>query len=641
MKKNNKNNKNFKYDLSISLITKNEEAIIERCLKSLLQLKEKINCEIILTDTGSTDKTVEIAQKYVDKLLHFEWCNDFSAARNIGVQASEGSWFMYVDSDEVFYDGLIEFVHFFNSNDRDNYDNASLTIKNYKDKELKFYNIYYAIKLFNFSKNKRQFNGKIHESIPCIDNTFNIKSTLEHFGHSDEVIDSKISRNVKLMRDEFEKTPNDLRNIKHLMDAVEYDEKIELANLGFDIIDKAYGTDYSHIPNSRLALSIYVTLCYAYYERKEYDNILTLMDKFLNCKYFLEFNYGNNTPELEMLFMCCGAYYSKNMFKEAIESLNKYQTLYNIIENKYDQMFGNLVPFMFRSVIAYNTSVLLEVDCYDKIGDIDSAIRVLKEKNISKYNEELDLIKYFEFIKKYNLKEIACDIIEYIRNNKYDYLTNHTVDDIIEFIDFYFNDTDDKILNQLYDIVLDKNEYENLKEMLIYLNLFEKYLLNKSNIIEKLEIELDYQELFELNKMFELYIKNMYVYIYRTYSKEVLEDTSYGIFSKQEKFCLNIYNALEKKDDNLIEYVKSLKICLGYCTSFNYLVSNAINCIKKENEKPKTEFELLGEQIKLTIIQEIKLNNMEKAKLILEQYKKINPTDSDIENLANIINNIN
>ena len=66
---------------SICLIVKNEEKKIERCLSAA----SKLDAEIILVDTGSSDKTKELAAKYTDKIYDFEWCNDFSAARNFSI----------------------------------------------------------------------------------------------------------------------------------------------------------------------------------------------------------------------------------------------------------------------------------------------------------------------------------------------------------------------------------------------------------------------------------------------------------------------------------------------------------------------------------------------------------------------------
>ena len=55
--------------LSIGMIVKNEERCLEKCLKALEPLRQAIPCELVIADTGSTDKTKEIAAKYADILF--------------------------------------------------------------------------------------------------------------------------------------------------------------------------------------------------------------------------------------------------------------------------------------------------------------------------------------------------------------------------------------------------------------------------------------------------------------------------------------------------------------------------------------------------------------------------------------------
>jgi Glycosyltransferases involved in cell wall biogenesis len=64
--------------ISLCMIVKNEEAVLRRCLDSV---KETVD-EIIIVDTGSVDKTKEIAAEYTPKVYDFVWIDDFSAARN-------------------------------------------------------------------------------------------------------------------------------------------------------------------------------------------------------------------------------------------------------------------------------------------------------------------------------------------------------------------------------------------------------------------------------------------------------------------------------------------------------------------------------------------------------------------------------
>ena len=58
---------------SLCMIVKDEEEVLSRCLNSLCDIMD----EIIIVDTGSTDRTKEIAKKYTDKVFDYKWCNDF------------------------------------------------------------------------------------------------------------------------------------------------------------------------------------------------------------------------------------------------------------------------------------------------------------------------------------------------------------------------------------------------------------------------------------------------------------------------------------------------------------------------------------------------------------------------------------
>ena len=74
--------------LSLCMIVRNEAKHLRRCLESVHELVD----EIIVVDTGSTDATVEIAQEFGAKISYFEWCNDFSSARNVSLEAARGEW---------------------------------------------------------------------------------------------------------------------------------------------------------------------------------------------------------------------------------------------------------------------------------------------------------------------------------------------------------------------------------------------------------------------------------------------------------------------------------------------------------------------------------------------------------------------
>ncbi len=82
--------------ISVCMIAKNEERQLERCLASIKSIAD----EIIFVDTGSTDKTVEIARKYTDKIWVHPWNDNFSEARGHSIRYATGKWIFIIDADE-------------------------------------------------------------------------------------------------------------------------------------------------------------------------------------------------------------------------------------------------------------------------------------------------------------------------------------------------------------------------------------------------------------------------------------------------------------------------------------------------------------------------------------------------------------
>lgn len=85
-----------KLPISVCIIAKNEEKYIEGCLQHL----KPFGFEIVVADTGSTDRTKEIAEKYADTVVDFEWIDDFSAARNFCAEHATNNWILALDCDE-------------------------------------------------------------------------------------------------------------------------------------------------------------------------------------------------------------------------------------------------------------------------------------------------------------------------------------------------------------------------------------------------------------------------------------------------------------------------------------------------------------------------------------------------------------
>ena len=92
--------------LGVVMIVKNEEKVLEKCLKSV----EGVD-EIVICDTGSTDSTLEIAKKFTDKVYtDYKWEDSFAKARNHAKSKSTTDWILSIDADEELQEGGVELI---------------------------------------------------------------------------------------------------------------------------------------------------------------------------------------------------------------------------------------------------------------------------------------------------------------------------------------------------------------------------------------------------------------------------------------------------------------------------------------------------------------------------------------------------
>ncbi|WP_374004809.1 glycosyltransferase [Bacillus velezensis] len=83
--------------VSLCVIVKNEEEVLAGCLDSVKDIAD----EIVIADTGSTDRTKEIAARYTDKIYDFEWIDHFAAARNFVFSKAEMDYILWLDADDI------------------------------------------------------------------------------------------------------------------------------------------------------------------------------------------------------------------------------------------------------------------------------------------------------------------------------------------------------------------------------------------------------------------------------------------------------------------------------------------------------------------------------------------------------------
>lgn len=190
------------------MIVKNEEALLQKCLTAVGSYVD----EIIIVDTGSTDRTKGIALDYGAKVYEFPWCDDFSEARNFSLGKASHDWVLVLDADEV--------ITFF---DKEQLESLMETEDS----------IVGRIKLINllgdgkgekrsserisrlFKPSLFRYTGCIHEQVSQIDGqahpTVNVDITVEHSGYSENVIKrtNKIARNINLLQQALHSSPQD------------------------------------------------------------------------------------------------------------------------------------------------------------------------------------------------------------------------------------------------------------------------------------------------------------------------------------------------------------------------------------------------------------------------------------------------
>ncbi len=202
--------------LSIGIIFKNEIRCLERCLKSLQPLRDALPCELVMADTGATDGSREIAEKYADILFDFPWINDFSAARNAVIERCSGQWYMSIDCDEWVDPNIEGYVKFLTSDKE--FDFASVIIRNYSTAGLEKsggYSDFLAVRLLRLSSGIR-YEGAIHEHLPYKGDLHTMLIRGGIFHHDGYVFQDqtrqkeKQQRNMELLREQLERDPDNL-----------------------------------------------------------------------------------------------------------------------------------------------------------------------------------------------------------------------------------------------------------------------------------------------------------------------------------------------------------------------------------------------------------------------------------------------
>lgn len=381
--------------LSVCIISKNEEKNIAKCINSVKDLA----FEVILADTGSTDRTVEIAETLGAKVVHHKWNNDFSAARNASIDKATGDWILFLDCDEELpkEEGLKLKAIIDEDENNKKYDGLYLRLVNI----IQGVRVSDAIVLRAFkNRPEYRFRGKMHEQIITsiqelkgIDSIGATPVEIFHYGYDPEVSDTdkKSKRNLDILLSYEEKDKDGyyyyvLGNEYARTDS--YQEALDIYNKA---LNKTNAKMYSYIYYPYLVMNIIKI----YYVQKRYQDCVKAIDGF-----------KATLPNFkDMYFIECLAYIEMAKLSKAREALDKYLNCppgsYEYPSNNYENFHDipKLVDDLNKGVVPMPQGTLSVwipmdewdeniVDCIKSVNEIAHDVIV-----ITSSPKKLDIVK--------------------------------------------------------------------------------------------------------------------------------------------------------------------------------------------------------------------------------------------------------
>lgn len=344
--------------ITVCMIAKNEDNHIEECLKRLRPCK----FEIVVVDTGSVDRTVEMAQKYTDKVFHFDWCNDFSAARNYSISQASNDWVLNIDCDE--YLENINLAHIAGTL-QDNQASMGMIVRNnpYIIQGVRSIMSERIGRLFN--RRYCHYEGIIHEQVTTLDgkepDSFDLPLTFYHEGYvaeSDKRM--RATRNLEmLLRDLEAKDPNPYIYFQLGQNYVSLNDLEKAAHY------YKLGLDLNCDPHYAFVQTMIETYGYCLIELAKYDLALELKDK-----------YELFADRADFVYLMGMIYMKKNMWDKAIEEFTKATTL-----TTYSRKGVNSYHAYYNIASIYEKMGDLEKakEYYQKCGDYNNAVKRLGE----------------------------------------------------------------------------------------------------------------------------------------------------------------------------------------------------------------------------------------------------------------------
>ncbi|MDP7980147.1 tetratricopeptide repeat-containing glycosyltransferase family 2 protein [Bacillus sp. WLY-B-L8] len=260
--------------ISFCMICKDEEKRIGACLKSIVGIVD----EIIVVDTGSIDHTVEIAERYATKILHFEWNDDFSAARNYALEHATGKWILFLDADEELDEHTAPLLRSLATENK--HPAYFLQIVNHISNKGETIVETCPVLRFFRNDNRIRFTGEVHEQIGgTIAGVYHnelvayTEIQIHHYGYLEEIVQEKKKkeRNMTLVLKQVRKEPDN--PFHHYNLAGEYIRVGSLEDALFHLRKVKELCDISHMGFGPLTIKKEIFTLYSLDRKKEVLNV--------------------------------------------------------------------------------------------------------------------------------------------------------------------------------------------------------------------------------------------------------------------------------------------------------------------------------------------------------------------------------
>ncbi|MDR0434287.1 MAG: glycosyltransferase family 2 protein, partial [Gracilibacteraceae bacterium] len=203
--------------LTVCLITKNEERCLARCLDSLGEIADAV----VVADTGSTDRTREIARERGARVIEIPWRDDFAWAKNQALAAAEGDWILFPDADEYFNPGGAAALRAMLENDAAiKAETDAVALRRYEGTD--FSAPYTSVlRVFRLTPTLR-YTGAIHEDLrdagapPRVFDAPPAAVFLWHDGYDAARAGAKIARNMRIMEKQLRSGESDNSILFHM-----------------------------------------------------------------------------------------------------------------------------------------------------------------------------------------------------------------------------------------------------------------------------------------------------------------------------------------------------------------------------------------------------------------------------------------